>query len=89
MKFLSRLKVDVVCYMLTSLVSLQQVNVKKTGRDSGAGFFSCEFGVISKNTFFTNHLRTIASFHFSKLRKIVLVLDIGVYQGSRQFSDSW
>ena len=39
MKFLSRLKVDVVCYMLTSLVSLQQVNVKKTGRDSGAGVF--------------------------------------------------
>ena len=74
--------------MLTSLVSLQQVNVKKP-EETLAQVFSCEFGVISKNTFFTNHLRTIASFHFSKLRKIVLVLDIGVYQGSRQFSDSW
>ena len=51
---------DIIYYMLTSLVYLQQGNVKKSKKLMKL-VSSCEFWEISKNIFFTEHLWATAS----------------------------
>ena len=49
------------CVRVSYLIKLQAEACNLIRRETGAQMFSCEFSEISKNTFFTEHLRTTAS----------------------------
>ena len=55
-----------ICARVSFLIELQVWDLKLYQKETLAQVFSCEFCEISRNTFFTEHLRTTASEHKQK-----------------------